>query len=258
VNAASASETATPIDTREPASGTPSPRSTSVRPLACIGHSHLKCVIEAAGATDTSLVTVDLWTTTALEETSAGLQVSAAVRQRLGEGPIFSLVGGNPHHRLGLVMHPRPFDFILADAPYLPLDTCAEIIPVDGVRAALAEAARPHLDLMRLLPRALPGPIFHFESPPVAADARRLQVDVPWMFFHGRRRIAPRWLRYKLWRLHSAIMRESCERFGLTFVPSPSSAMDADGFLSSEYYLDAMHVNARYGALVLEQMKALM
>jgi len=99
--------------------------------------------------------------------------------------------------------------------------------------------------------------MFHCEPPPPSPDETRLRADLPWQFFHGRRVIAPRWLRYKLWRLHADLLRRFCAAEGIEFLPCPGEAFDEDGFLRADYYQDAMHVNVRYGALVLAQMSAL-
>ncbi len=60
-----------------------------------------------------------------------------------------------------------------------------------------------------------------------------------------------------MWRLHSQIMRTHVEKAGGTFVPHPREAVDEEGFLPVELCRDATHGNARYGALLLQQMQAL-
>jgi len=42
---------------------------------------------------------------------------------------IVSVIGGNGHFRLGLVNNSRRHDFVLPEAPDLPLESGAEIIP---------------------------------------------------------------------------------------------------------------------------------
>lgn len=227
-------------------------------PLVCLGHSHVRSVADAARDRGVPLVAIDFWhVKPSLIQENGRTRFCDAIVRELAGGPVFSLIGGTAHHKLGLVVHPRRFDFVLPAAPDLVCDERAEVVPFDAVKAAVLQAAQPYLDLMQLLSTSNPGPVFHCEPPPVYADEARLAPDVPWMFFEGRRTVSPRLLRYKLWRLHADILREWCRDCGITFVPHPPEAVDDQGFLLPEHYLNAMHVSSRYGALVLEQMRAL-
>ncbi|MDE1173228.1 MAG: hypothetical protein PW790_06080 [Parvibaculaceae bacterium] len=160
---------------------------------------------------------------------------------------------------MGLARHPRPFDFVLPECPHLPLDEDAEILPLEAVRASLLAITQEYLDLIKLVRDTATGPVFHIEAPPPYADATRLLADIPWMFFGGmQRQISPAPFRYKLWRLHTQIVRESCRKQGISFIDHPPESVDGNGFLLPAYYLDSMHVNEAYGALVLAQMRRLL
>ena len=98
--------------------------------------------------------------------------------------------------------------------------------------------------------------MYHLEPPPPLEDGDRVLNDVPWMFFPDlTREVAPASLRYKCWRLHSELVEAFCRREDIQMLPAPPEAMDVQGFLKPVHYLDAMHVNSSYGALVLAQMK---
>jgi hypothetical protein len=227
------------------------------RPLVCIGHSHVRCIADAAQRHRVPIVIMDFWRITpAVVREQDTLRFCEAIERHLGDGPIFSLIGGTAHDKLGLVVHPRRFDFVLPSAPDLPFDEQAELVPFDGVRAALAVLAQPYLDLLRLLRSSHRGPLFHLQPPPVLADEARIRPTVPWMFFEGRREVSPRHLRYKLWRAHSELLAAFCDEQDITFLNHPPRAVDDDGFLRRQHHLNAMHVNAEYGALLLEQMRA--
>jgi hypothetical protein len=231
-------------------------RSPSETPLVCIGHSHVRCVEEAATDQGVPLVAIDFWRFKgAVVGDGAARRFRDDIAQRL-VGPVFSLIGGNAHHRVGLVVHPRRFDFVLPSCPDLPLDERAELVPFAGVKAAVLEVAREYLELMQILLATTSGPLFHLEPPPVYADEARIAPDVPWMYFQGRRRVSPRHLRYKLWRLHCDMLREFCTENGIRYLAHPPDAVDEQGFLRPELYANAMHVNGRYGALVLAQMRS--
>ena len=50
-------------------------------------------------------------------------------------------------------------------------------------------------------------------------------------------------------------MTAFCAEQNVELIPAPSKAFDSGGYLEPAFYLDAMHVNASYGALVLAQMR---
>lgn len=225
--------------------------------LICIGHSHVRAIVTGGEQLGVPIVGLDFWSVRPFDGEDRSGPLAEQIRRHFTGQPVFSVIGGNTHHTLGLVRHPRPFDFVLASDPMLPLDDTAEVLPYDGVREAMLEAVKPNFELLRALRLSTAGAVFHFEPPPVSADTERLMKDVPWMFFHGRREIAPKWLRYKLWRLHVEELRRFCEMQGITFVDGPREAIDADGFLEPAFYEDAMHVSPAYGALVVRQMQAL-
>jgi hypothetical protein len=57
--------------------------------------------------------------------------------------------------------------------------------------------------------------------------------------------------------MNSQVVRDHCGEVGATFVPSPPAAVDEEGFLRAEFVANGTHANAGYGALVLEQLRAL-
>ena len=61
-------------------------------------------------------------------------------------------------------------------------------------------------------------------------------------------------MRYKLWRLHAAILQEACQTLGITFLPAPPESL-TKGFLLPEFYANATHANGLYGAKLITQVK---
>ena len=175
-----------------------------------------------------------------------------------GADCVFSFVGGIFHSSLALRRHPQPFDFVLPEAPGLPLESGADVIPADAMREAMTRRLESHLRLIETIVLTARGPVYQFESPPPAAEGwitQRLTKreirgdrDAP---------LAGRFLRYKLWRLNSSIFRDYAERAGARFVSRPQGAVDDEGFLRGEFCKNAVHANAAYGALLLEQMRSL-
>jgi hypothetical protein len=65
--------------------------------------------------------------------------------------------------------------------------------------------------------------------------------------------------RLKLWQLETRSMAAWAASEKIEFVLPPSQAFDADGFLDRRFYSDdATHANAQYGALVIDQVSAIL
>jgi hypothetical protein len=226
-------------------------------PWACIGHSH---VLALSWAGDAALDPINFWVTgepwlTDGDETS----LRPDLAERVGAAAVvLSVIGGSAHTVLGLVEHHRPFDFVLPSDPDLPTDETREPTPAQAVRQTLAELNSAYLDKIPVVMRYASGPVICLEPPPPVADASRIAPNVPWSYFPGQpRRVAPKWLRYKLWRMQSEVMEAACGRFGVRYAAAPDSAKDDEGFLHPRYDEDGVHANAAYGALVLEGLRRL-
>ena len=173
---------------------------------------------------------------------------------------IVSCVAGNDHAVFGLLNHPQPFDFILPAAPHRPLDETAEILPAGLVRAALSRRMTVTAELLSALRGAVPGLLFHLESPPPVASAAHI-LKHPGVFAGKIERlgVAPASLRHKLWRLHSAIVADLCRGLGITFLKVPADTQDANGMLVEDCWNpDPTHGNAMYGARVLRDLLAVL
>ncbi len=125
-----------------------------------------------------------------------------------------------------------------------------------AVAAAIsAWIEQEHLDLIRLLVR--PGRrVVHLESPPPIGEDTRLVRDMFHADFVPRNAKGPSspWLRYKLWRIHSAIVRAACEAFGVEFLAAPAASLEGGMFLRPELYDRPCHANAAYARLVLRTL----
>ena len=171
---------------------------------------------------------------------------------------VASASGGNVHNGLGLVRHPRPFDFLLSGEQGPPLDPQAEPLSEALVRAALEQGMERDRCRLRAIRRSA-GAFVQLESPPPLADdvliAERADA-----YFHGRGiahlGIAPRGLRYKIWRLHSRIVADYCAELGARFLPVPRETQDQDGFLLPHFAGDATHGNRAYGEAVIRALEA--
>jgi hypothetical protein len=224
----------------------------------CIGHSHAQALAQGAEIGKVALDTINFWLSgEPWQHDEAGTRLRPDLALRIGQGRlVLSVLGGSAHTVLGQVEHPRPFDFVLPSEPDLPIDERRELVPAEAVRAKLTEMAMEYLQNLPALSRAATAPIVQIEPPPPLADADRIAPRVPWGLFPGQPRvIAPKWLRYKLWRLHSEVIAGICAGHGILYQRVPDSAKDAEGFLDPRFDADGSHANGDYGALVLDEMR---
>ncbi|MBU3076997.1 hypothetical protein [Sphingomonas quercus] len=187
--------------------------------------------------------------------------LAAAVRDQIDRHHprLASVMGGNYHNAIGLLRHPRPFDFLLSDEAGPPPDPDAEPIAEALVRSALAAGLARDFARLTLL-RALGGPFIHVESPPPVRDGDWVAARADaWFRERGGPAIAvaPAALRWRLWRLNSRLFREAVEGLGGRFLPVPAETQDADGFLRSDFAADATHGNAAYGEAVIRALESL-
>lgn len=231
--------------------------------MVCVGNSHLACVLLAARAQGKQIDAVVLKESRYFGEIREGIIVLNSTKrfpkeavEMLAQGPVFSFIGGTRHISLGATATPEPLDFVLPDDPDLPLDGEAEIVPANAIRAYLTRRIRRYLRKLEELRDVATGPVYHFDAPPPPPHEWFLDIDDPRRAAKRGRLNQVRLVRYKLWRLHSDIVRERAERIGVTFVPCPAAAL-GDHCLRPEFIHNGSHANEAYGALVLEQMTAL-
>jgi len=239
----------------------PSTHRDTQQPILCIGHSHVASVAQAAAALGVPFKALNFWDMPGATALQDGVpRLSPQLERQLQEhaGPVFSMIGGAAHGVLGVLVHPRRFDFVLPAQPSLPLDPAAEILPALLVRRVLETLTTEYLALMSQVRRLCAGQMCHIESPPPYADAERMHADMPWGMYPGMcQEISPAAFRYKLWRLHSQIMSEWCSEAGALFLPCPPETLDENGFMREPYYGDGAHANVMYGERLLEQMRRL-
>ena len=63
--------------------------------------------------------------------------------------------------------------------------------------------------------------------------------------------------RLKLWLMETRATARWAASENLYFVPAPTKAFDDKGFLHPQFYSDATHANAGYGALVIDQISSI-
>jgi hypothetical protein len=177
-------------------------------------------------------------------------------RRVLRGGVVFSFIGGGRHQSSVLRRHPQPFDLVLPEAPDLPIDPEAEIVPFGAMRAMLEMSLTRDLSRLEDVVEIATGQVYHFETPPPMED-EWVKDQRPTKWASHWKLSSTKYLMYKLWRLNSQIIRAHAERLGVVFVERPQGAVNEEGLLRAEFVENLTHGNAKYGALVLEQMEAL-
>lgn len=176
-----------------------------------------------------------------------------ADRERL----YISMFGGNAHNALTLLEHPRPFDFFLPEELDLPVEEGVEMLTSEYVKSFILKMSEIYRLNTLTLKEFSDSPVYHFESPPpVQSNSFIFDHLENWFKSESEDpRIAPKYLRYKLWRMHSNVIEESCRACGVQFIKTPAEALDPEGFLLEEHGRDSTHADGSFGGLLLKNFE---
>ena len=119
------------------------------------------------------------------------------------------MLGGNDHNALGLIEHPRRFDFVEPDEEASEIEAGRDLIPYDALRAMLEQRLAPYLRWIAEL-----APIFAGqEVPPLLPAAGPVRRAHPAASRHLQEQDQPRRdpcppIRAKLHSINSDIFRQ--------------------------------------------------
>jgi len=166
---------------------------------------------------------------------------------------VFSMIGGNSHHVLGLVEHAKAFDLY---APEGPPEPERNVILYGLLEAALTARMEPYLKQMTSLKGLFDVPMCHILPPPPQLEEDHI-IENPGAFGNKvARGINPPAIRMKLYNMQSRLLLDHCHNLGMEVLTPPPQALDEKGFLLAPYRRDdPTHANELYGRLVLEQIK---
>jgi hypothetical protein len=172
------------------------------------------------------------------------------------ESHFISMLGGNYHSAVGLIEHPRRFDFFEPHQDETELDPDRQLIPYDAMRAMFERRLAPYLRWLGDLAPLFAGKRFHLCAPPPIASEERIKSFPGAFKTRLPQGVTPARIRAKLYRLQSDIFRARCSELQMDCLLPPMSASDTDGFLKKECWSrDPTHGNVAYGRLVLQQIK---
>ena len=186
---------------------------------------------------------------------------SLPVRQR-NPDLLVTVLGGNEHTIFGLLQPPTgPIDFVFGDKPSLPTDPDAELLSESQMAAQLEARLRRCKRMLGQLKSLFGCPVIQLQAPPPLLSNEYILHNLDPYFrknFEDPVVAAPT-LRLKLWLLVSKLMREACRSTGVNFLACPAASQTANGFLDPQFNgRNATHANARYGALLVEQISKIL
>jgi hypothetical protein len=173
---------------------------------------------------------------------------------------------GNQHMTQFLFQAAPPFDFFCRRMPYVAVDSNAELVPEELIRACFQCSVDPLKPIISRLSAANAARVLVLATPPPKGDDRELR-----RFFHiedpireaiGRQGFSAKTVpltlpavRLKLWHTLMELTEETAVASGAQFVPLPCSLFDPSGFLKREYWAeDATHMNHPGGSRVLDHL----
>ncbi|PWB84348.1 MAG: hypothetical protein C3F11_01770 [Methylocystaceae bacterium] len=169
---------------------------------------------------------------------------------------ILLTIGGNEHNALSVLQLPQRFDFILGEAPDLPLDPGADILPEAVVREVIRERMEGTIAIVRAFRRSFDLPLAQMEPPPPLPAEQILAY--PKEFFKrvvDPKRLSTETFRYKVWRIQANLYRELCGAEDVVYVPVPADLQDDTGLLArAAWGHDATHANGYFGQRMIREL----
>lgn len=221
-----------------------------LRPI-MIGASHCWAIDRAARAAGVALDQINFWNPFENPRLPDLSDLTPEVKKRIAGRTVFSAMGGAVPAQLGLLRHPRPFDFVIPERPDLEPDKAAEILPYHAVHATVRSLAELDIVALRYTRAAIGGPFYQIETPPPVEQEALIRPHVT-----DDAEISSAVFRYKIWLMYTGIIRAEIITQGGIYIPHPIEAVDDRGYLLAEFHKDAVHGNDAYGALVLAQILA--
>jgi hypothetical protein len=229
-----------------------------------LGHSHTNAIAQAA--IEQRRQDISVHRLHAKDRSEEALSTGEAVELVSSLGPdscVFLAVLGAYHNVLGLLRAGQDFDFLVhgSDIP----DPNAQVrVPHRAIVSAFAEQFARQ-DKIENLIAAAKCPVHLLSAPPP-----KRSNDFILQRFMGQKKQVYRGRsvkevgieraesRLKLWLLEERLMADWARSRGMQFLPPPPAAFDDSGFLREDCYSeDVTHANARYGALVIDQITAI-
>lgn len=233
-----------------------------------VGQSHTVCISAAAIRQPDRARAINIQRLRsgdkAIDDAAVSVDEAAALIKASGSdcGVFLSILGGF-HNAIALLRYGPDFDFV-EDAAQ-PHDDGTVGVPFRAIASIFDDQLDGEI-VVKELCRAAPGPVFMLACPPPKMDNDYMMgrlLERQKKFYRGKDVLAcginrPA-LRRKLWQLEGNRIAAWASGLGAHYLPPPALAFDADGYLDARLYADdATHANIDYGALVLDQVSAML
>lgn len=181
------------------------------------------------------------------------------IRKLTPDDLVLSLIGGNQHAVFSTIQHPQRFDFfdpegrvgVERDVPVIPYRTLANVFE-KGIRNGDGKS-------LAALRNATRARVVHVVPPPPKKDNAFIHRFHETHFANegiASLGVSSPGLRLKFWNLQTSLLEKVCAELGVEVLLPPPGAIDAKGFLATDYYAnDATHANFAYGELVLREIE---
>lgn len=182
-----------------------------------------------------------------------------SLETRQDDSCLFSFVHGNEHSVLSMVQHPIPYDFHLPWRADLELEPGTQPVPYEVVRQQMERSLDATIGCLVMMRLKLPRIRLVNVLPPPPIESSQQIMQTPEIFKeqlakHG---ITPISIRVKYYLLFKEVLQQALAPYNVELLESPPETLNANGSLKVEYAYAATHANEAYGALVANQMQAL-
>ena len=234
-----------------------------------IGQSHSAAIADALGEDDSAGSSITIHRLGSKNRPFERGTVSAENAIKLAgslspNDAVFLAMLGTFSNYIGMLRSGCDYDFLLAPSDEVEAGPVARI-PHRAMTMAF-DANRGQGPTIEKIRTASKAPVFLLSSPPpkesndyilhrLLRQSDRLKYGKSVQEFGIER---PQ-TRRKLWQLETALSATWAQTLDITFVDAPTKCFNSNGFLARKYYYDdATHANARYGALVVQQIREIM
>jgi|GEM_PF-5662213 hypothetical protein len=235
-----------------------------------VGHSHIGCMENVYGSLDNFALDANfiqlhhhqvenapgLLNESAIEKTKQWL---TAFEGKNSTPVLVISPWGNEHNALGLINHPKLFDFVHPECPDLLLNEKASLIPYEALLELMNARLSHAFQIASRLSEFFVVKRYWIEAPPpIACEDYILKYPHNFIEAINKSGVSPASLRYKTWLLRATAIRKWCREHGWGYISVPDIAKDSQGFLSEKAwpYFDAVHGNAWFGKVMLEEILA--
>ena len=171
---------------------------------------------------------------------------------------LVSFIHGNELSGM-LVRHQVPYDFLAPESEAGDFEVNCQPVSYEVIQRQLTHTLRHTIASLTMTRILLPRMRIVHALPPPPIESEEHLFRSPEGFqdnvkIYG---MTPLSIRVKYYALMTKLLLEATQRIGIEVIPHPPDSASKNGALRSEYVYGATHANEAYGALVVQQIAAL-